>query len=363
MLDALRRSLAPLLSLGSLGSLIGLVGLVGLGALAPACAASSSSDGATGVDDYTSKKGKLQLVVTVDWEGRDLRDDNLHAMQDLHARFPQVKIVHFLNAGYFTKHGAVASDVAARMKSAIEPGDEKGLHIHGWKRLFEASGVTFRGTPTFWGTVLNPHGNECIDDCGQEVPISLYTSDELRKVVKFSLDTLEANDLGRAKSFRCGGWMAKPNVRDAVAAEGLAYEHSAVPTVFLQEKVGTMPLYGWLDELWKGTTHVSQPYAIATATTGLTEVPDNGALADYVSTQQMVDTFEANKALYLQDRHKNVVVSVGFHEETAATYLPQLEAALTRMYDEAKAEKIPFESVTSEVLAAAPAAAPPPASP
>jgi hypothetical protein len=33
------------------------------------------------------------------------------------------------------------------------------------------------------------------------------------------------------------------------------------------------------------------------------------------------------------------------------------------MYDEAKAEKIPFESVTSEVLAAAPAAAPPPASP
>ena len=153
--------------------------------------------------------------------------------------------------------------------------------------------------------------------------------------------------------------MAKQTVRDAIAAEGLSYEHSAVPTVFLQEKLGNMPVYSWLDELWSGTTHVSQPYVMTTATTPLTEVPDNGALADYVSTQQMVDTFEANKAVFLQDRKKNVVVSVGFHEETAATYLPQLEAALTRMFDEAKAEKLPFESVTSNAVGtAAPPAAP-----
>jgi hypothetical protein len=347
MLARLARSVGLLLALGSLA------------AVAPACAGDTSSDGSTGEDDYTRKKGKLQLVVTVDWEGRDLRDDNLRAMQDLHARFPQVKIIHFLNAGYYTKQGAVAADVTARVNRAIQPGDEKALHIHGWKRLFEASGVTFRATPTFWGTSLNANGRECIDDCGHEVPISLYTTDELRKVVKFSLDTLERNGLGRAKSFRCGGWMAKPAVRDAIAAEGLAYEHSAVPTVFLQPKLGTMPVYGWLSELWAGTTNVSQPYKIATATTPLTEVPDNGALADYVSTQQMMDVFEANKAAFLRDRSKNVVVSVGFHEETAASYLPQLTAALTRMYDEAKAENLPFESVTSEALTV-PAAAPVP---
>jgi hypothetical protein len=322
-------------------------------ALTPACAA-ESANGTVGEDDYTRKKGKIQLVVTVDWEGRDLRDDNLAAMQDLHAKLPQVKIIHFLNAGYYTKQGAVVADVTARINRAIKPGDEKALHIHGWRRLFEASGDTFRSSPTFWGTSLDPHSRDCLDDCGHEVPISLYTTDELRKVVKFSLDTLEHNGLGRAKSFRCGGWMAKTNVRDAVAAEGLEYEHSAVPVSFLQPKLGNMPIYGWLSDLWKDTTNVSQPYSLTTASTPLLEVPDNGALADYVSTQQMMDTFEANKAAFLRDRSKNVVVSVGFHEETASMYVPQLEAALQKMYDEAKAENLPFESVTSEALAPAP---------
>ncbi|MBA3377066.1 MAG: hypothetical protein H0U00_14855 [Actinobacteria bacterium] len=346
MVGRLARSFGPLFSKVALGVLA--VGAIAAGT--PGCAAEPDDDSSVGEDDYTRKKGKLQLVVTVDWEGRDLREDNLLAMQNLHTRFPQVKIVHFLNAGYYTKQGANRADVTARVNRAIQPGDEKALHIHGWKRLFEASGLTFRASPTFWGTSLNANGNECISDCGHEVPISNYTSDELRKVVKFSLDTLETNGFGRAKSFRCGGWMAKPNVRDAIAAEGLTYEHSAVPVSFLKEKLGTTPVYGWLSELWQGMTNVSQPYTITTASTPLIEVPDNGALADYANADQMVETFHANKAAFLRDRKKNVVVSVGFHEETAASYLPQLESALQRMYDEAKAENIPFESVTSEAL-------------
>jgi hypothetical protein len=332
---------------------LGVLAIGAIAAVTPACA-SETEDApiGDGEDDYTRRKGKLQLVVTVDWEGRDLREDNIRAMENLNARFPQVKIVHFLNAGYYTKQFANRADITARVNRAIKPGDEKALHIHGWRRLFEASGLTFRNTPTFWGTTIDPRSRECLDDCGHEVPISLYTSDELRKVVKFSLDTLEQNGFGRAKSFRCGGWMAKTTVRDAIAAEGLTYEHSAVPVVFLQAKLGTTPVYGWLSELWQGTTNVSQPYTLPTATAPLVEVPDNGGLADYVNTQQMMEVFAANKALYLRDRRKNVVVSVGFHEETAASYLPQLEAALTKTYDEARAENIPFESVTSEAFAA-----------
>jgi hypothetical protein len=345
MLGRFARSVLP--------ALFALTSFAALGAFAPGCASETDEGPAVGdgEDDYTRKKGKLQLLVTVDWEGRDLREDNLRAMEDLRAHFPQVKIIHFLNAGYYTKQGANAADVTARINRPLREGDEKALHIHGWKRLFEASGVGFRASPTFWGTSLNANGRECIEDCGHEVPISLYSTEELRKVVKFSLDKLETNGFGRARSFRCGGWMAKTTVRDAIAAEGLTYEHSAVPTVFLQPKLGTMPVYGWLSELWQGTTDVSQPYTLATATTPLTEVPDNGALADYVSPAQMMDVFEKNKAAFLRDRRKNVVVSVGFHQETAASYLPQLEIALTRMLDEAKAENLPLESVTSEALA------------
>jgi len=356
MLARFARSMAPLVSRIA----VGMLAVGSLAAFAPGCAADSDDPTGDGEDDYTRKKGKLQLVVTVDWEGRDLREDNLKAMETLRAHFPQVKIVHFLNAGYYTKQGANRADVTARVNRPLRAGDEKALHIHGWKRLFEASGVTFRGAPTFWGTTIDARGRECLEDCGHEVPISLYTSEELRKVVKFSLDTLEGNGFGRAKSFRCGGWMAKTPVRDAIAAEGLKFEHSAVPTVFLQAKLGNQPVYSWLSELWQGTTSTSQPYTMATATTPLTEVPDNGGLADYVSTQQMMDVFHANRDVFNRDRRKNVIVSVGFHEETAASYLPQLEAALTQMFAEAKAEGIPFESATSEALSVAGTAPSPP---
>jgi hypothetical protein len=187
---------------------LGVLAVGAIAAVTPACASDTEKAPiGDGEDDYTRRKGKLQLVVTVDWEGRDLREDNIRAMENLHARFPQVKVVHFLNAGYYTKQFANRADVTARMNRAIKPGDEKALHIHGWRRLFEASGLTFRNTPTFWGTTIDPRSRECLDDCGHEVPISLYTTDELRKVVNFSLDTLEQNGFGRAKSFRCGGWM------------------------------------------------------------------------------------------------------------------------------------------------------------
>lgn len=327
------------------------LGALSLGLLAAGCSDAGSEDNPASEDDDYTRRGKLQLLVTVDWEGRDLREENLRAMQNLHAHFPQVKIVHFLNAAYFTKSDIDATYAKTRIASAIADGDEKGLHIHGWKRLFEASGVTFKSSPTFWGTSLRP--NECINDCGHEVPISLYSTSELRKVVKFSLDKLESQGFGRAKSFRCGGWMAKPEVREAIAAEGLLYEESAVPVVFLQPKLATVPVYGWLSDLWHDTTQTSQPYKIPTAAGELTEIPDNGALADYVSADQMYGTWEANKAVFLAgNKKKNVVVSIGFHHETAATYLPQLEAALTRIYANAKDEKLPLESVTTaEVVA------------
>jgi len=314
--------------------------------LTAGCAA-ESSDEASDDADYT-QRGKLQLLVTVDWEGRDLKDDNIAAMKDLHAKFPQVKIVHFLNAAYFTKSDADARAVKDEMMSAIAPQDEKALHIHGWKRLFEAAGVTFNSGPTFWGTQIKEQ--DCFYDCGHEVPLSNYSVGDLRKVIKFSLDKLESQGFGRAKSFRCGGWLAKENVREAVAAEGLKYEESAVPTDFLKPKLGGYPVYGWLSEVWTGINQTSQPYRIPTPAGELVEVPDNGALSDYMSSEQMFQVYQANKAEWQRQRTKNIVISVGFHTETAATYLPTLEAALTRMYDDAKANGITLESVTTEQL-------------
>jgi hypothetical protein len=110
------------------------------------------------------------LVVTVDWEGLNLSDDNLAAMRALRERFPEIPLVQFLNAAYFTKPDADADAVQARIASVLRDGDELGLHIHGWKRLFEAAGVSYRPSPTFRGP--DESGPACDYDCGHAVPIS-----------------------------------------------------------------------------------------------------------------------------------------------------------------------------------------------
>jgi hypothetical protein len=299
-------------------------------------------------EEELSSRGGVQVVVSVDWEGRDLETANLQAMVSFRAAMPEVRMVQFLNAAYFTKLGANSADLKTKIRSTLLPTDELGLHIHGWKRLFEASGVTFRATPNFWGT--NELSNDCAFDCGHEVPISAYDEPELEKVVKFSISTLESHGFGRAKSFRAGGWMARENVRQALVANGITWDSSAVPQPFLSQELRGLPLLEWLGELWSGTTAASQPYRITTPAGSLNEVPDNGALADYVTAEEMVAVFQQAKERYLQNKSVPQVVSLGFHQETAARYLPRLQEALTKMNAIAKAEKIPMATVTTRSL-------------
>jgi hypothetical protein len=201
-----------------------------------------------------------------------------------------------------------------------------GLHIHGWKSLFEKSGVEFRSSPTFWGTgsVALP----CPDDCGHEVPISAYSESELRKVVRTSLDVLERQGFGRPTTFRAGGWLATPTVQNAIRAEGLTTDSSAVPAQFLQPRLGSKPLYAWVRELWPQLTPTTQPFVLHTTQGDLKELPDNGALADYMSADQMIAVFRQGMAYADAHPGQSALVHIGFHQETAAQYLPRVRQAL-----------------------------------
>lgn len=330
------------------------ISFLGMGVLplANGCAAESVDEaesmfgkdgGADAKADAKPAKSAIQLMVTVDWEGRDLSEPNLRAIENLRTRFPSLKLIHFLNAAYFTKLGANPTDTRTRISRALRSGDEHGLHIHGWKRLVEASGVTFRSTPTFWGT--DKLTNDCNSDCGHEVPISAYTEAELRKVIAFSSAKLAASGFTRPISFRAGGWMAAPHVRTALVKENFIYDHSAVPSKYLQGEIGTLPVWDWVDDLWKGTSETSQPKALPE---DLMEIPDNGALSDYMRADEMVSVYRSLRSQALSG--KRPVLSVGFHQETADRFLPILTAALTSIQAEATKDGIAVESVTSTAV-------------
>lgn len=281
---------------------------------------------------------KLHLIVSVDWEGRTLETSNLQAIKEFIREFPHLRLLHFLNAAYYTKPDANESHITEKIKNVLRKGDELGLHIHAWKTLMEQSGVPFREGPTFWGYPVG----DCLYDCGNAVALFAYTKEELRKVVRFSINKLHEQGLGRATSFRAGGWVAPRKVLEALVEEGMTLDSSAVPPFLLKDEMNEAPLGEWIQTFWGDIKESSQPWVISTSGGPLWEIPDNGALADYVTADEMVILFEKAVRQFKTSPGQDIFFQIGFHQETAQKYLPRIITALKRIQEIVKEENTPF---------------------
>lgn len=267
----------------------------------------------------------VHIVVSVDWEGSGFGAEDLAAFRQFRDDFPDIPLTHFLNAAYFTRLapddvvGAVsASDT---IRTVLRDGDEIGLHVHADNHLLYAAGVSPKKFPSW---------NHLPDMTGHSVPLSAFSEEEVQRIVAFSCRTLTQQGFDRPKAFRAGGWHAGSSVLNALAAEGFAVDSSEVPHDWLPRN------FGQVQDLWPNATRVSQPYRLKG---GLVEVPDNGCLADYASSDAMVDNF---KAVVRSGRGKPVVLSLGFHQETAAKFLPRLRSALLEIELRAAMQRIPM---------------------
>ncbi|HRH40754.1 MAG TPA: hypothetical protein PKY82_03855 [Pyrinomonadaceae bacterium] len=287
-------------------------------------------------------QGKVRIVVSVDWEGDDLQPNNLQAMREFRRDFPEIPLQHFLNAAYYTKQQAVAAEVTKSIKSVLLPKDEQGLHIHAWRRLVESSGVTFRSSPSF---VLEGYTiADCKIDCGQEIALTGYANAELRKIIAHSIEILQKEGFNRPKSFRAGGWMADDNVLSALAAEGFTLDSSATDAEFLKASWSKYNLYGMVLKLWSEIKPTSQPYIYQTSSgLKILELPNNSCLSDYVTGEDMLKVFQSNAQNLKKNRKKDVYLSIGFHQETAAEYLPHLREAIKLIRNYSKQNRIPIE--------------------
>lgn len=301
--------------------------------------------GATG-SAFEARRGTLDILVSVDWEGESISRSNINAMVDFGKKHPNVPIVHFLNAAYYTKPAANAASVSENLARTLRPHDELGLHLHGWKSLFEAAGVRYRQGPSFVSASLT---TSCAHDCGHDVSIAAYTASELSKVIGFSVNTLENYGFGRARSFRAGGWLAGPTVLEALAEQKFSFDHSAAPaaTLALRMRPLRWPLVDMLSEMWPRTTSTSQPFVIESSPGELTEIPDNGVLADWVDVDQMTRVVDHAAEVLNRSPSTDQVVSIGFHQETASQYLPRLNAVLDHVEGLAR-DGVPVHFVNSK---------------
>ena len=292
----------------------------------------------------THAQGTVHIVVSVDWEGDDLTPTNLTAMERFREDYPQVPLQHFLNAAYYTKPGARGDDVTRAIESVLRAGDEQGLHVHAWRSLVEAAGVPFHTGPSFVDRDVDLR--TCGFDCGQDVALTGYSLRQLRQILSFSVDTLTTHGFAKASSFRAGGWMANSTVLHALALEGFTVDCSATDGRYLQQAWDGLRLPGMVSDLWPTTTTLSQPERVSFADgTSIIELPNNGNLSDYVDAESILHTFILNATQMQHSGSDDVVVSIGFHEETAANYLPHLRGGLDRIADWARAHDVAYDFI------------------
>jgi len=278
---------------------------------------------------------KVRVTVSVDWEGRDLRETKLKAAERLREALPDVPLTHFLNAAYFTKEKADATKVAESIRRAVRKGDETGLHIHAWRSLVEASRVDFRRGPTFWGWDV-----EGVGEVGHEVELEAYTVDELKKIVAKSRAILKGAGFEITPSFRAAGWVAGPKVLEAIRAEGFRVDSSATDASW-HDELERYPLRRRIREIWPKVTSESAPFAIDTPAGAVVEMPDTGALADYVTGEEMLAHLR-DAVKRLGDR--DVYVHIGFHQETADAYASRVTEAVRAIRKES-GDKVVFETL------------------
>lgn len=274
----------------------------------------------------------INVYVTVDWEGFSLEQDNLDAVMAFRKRYPQIPLWHFMNPVYWVRAGADVKAISARINPVLQPQDVIGLHLHGWKKMFDYCHIPYQAEPEFGG-----RDEHCTSgDCGYAVSLELaYDQTALARLFTCSAYALEHLGYGRVNSYRAGGWQLGPKSIAALHASDFVVDSSRTDAHWVeQEWKGKTRLVEFIQQLHPNASVLDQPYAL---TDKLKEYPDNASLADYTREDDLVQAFET-----VLQHHGDAFVT-GFHQETAFEFLHRLEDAIPRMEAAAKAAGVTIQ--------------------
>jgi hypothetical protein len=208
-------------------------------------------------------------------------------------------MTHFVGPYAFTDPTVTAERRAALVRWLARQrdtfGDEIGLHIHPYCSFVESAGLR---------CVVDQSTVYAEDVTGYTVKVAAYRREPFGRLLEHANRLFEQNGLGRARTFRAGGWTASLETLQALADKGFVADSSALNWVRIEEwkDEGTGELYRWNQANWASIGDTSQPYwphASDVAAPGppslpVLEVPVNGAAIDYVTREELEGLFDAN---------------------------------------------------------------------
>ncbi len=279
----------------------------------------------------------LYVILSTDYDFSDPSDMAMSVMDSLHRLHPGLLITHFASPYTFTDP-AVTADRAAAIaawwqKERDVDHDEIGLHIHPYCNFVIAAGLPCNTMPS----VEFANG----DTTGYTVEVASYGETDFLTLLHKADDLFVANGLGKPITFRAGAWTATIDTLHALVSDGFVSDTSALNWAKVEEwkGVGNDGLWTWNMTNWSTIGDASQPYypnhddiqAASPPPLPILEVPDNGAMVDYVSVDEMVGILGHNwdgSAL----AHP-VAFSFGFHPSSSfsAIYQQRVDGMLTKI--------------------------------
>ncbi len=262
------------------------------------------------------RSAPLYVVVSNDWDDPDNGDAMLERQERLHSNHPELLLTHLVGPYTFTDPnmslGRQQLLVDWVLNQARLHGDEIGLHIHPYCSFVESAQVACKDVPSFAKTS---------DPSGYTVRLGAYSEDEFVTLLNHAIELFEDHGLGRPTAFRAGGWTLEAKTMRALERTGFVADSSAVHWEKLEEWEGhaVATLFPWNREQWSTINARSQPYypnrdellSSSAPQVAVLEVPDNGALVDYVTRDEMVEIFDENYSGQPLDAPR--ALSIGYH--------------------------------------------------
>ena len=262
-----------------------------------------------------NRSAPYYVLVSTDYDFSDPSDNSTAFMDTLHASHPTMKITHFW-APYTYTDPMVTEDRRTALTAWILNNrdtyqDEIGLHIHPYCNFVADAGVT---CVTDNSTVY-PAG----DTTGYTIKLDSYDRPTLGILLQHARDIFTARGLSSPQTFRAGGWTADLSSLQALNDLGFVADSSALNWARIEEWKG-YELYTWTMEHWGPIDDTSQPYypsdtdvlqSVPGSNMAMLEVPDNGVMIDYVTSDEMTLLFNENwDGTPLAAPH---VLMMGFH--------------------------------------------------
>lgn len=288
----------------------------------------------------------IVVQIGVYWEGRDLQDPNIEALDRLRKAFPAIPLTHFVNPAYFLDEAKNTESIAA-FQRVFADADEVGLYLAPIESLVKDAGVILKLSPSFWGYV--DEGEVCEKDCGLDVPMAVYNREEALKILASAHQAMLKAGFRDLRSFAVRGWLEAPFITRLAFSFGYRYDLSPIDPDLVVPKLKEFPISAWVSQRWAELAGADGEAVqkLVQSQKPMRWIPQRGGLLDLSEQREILARFDRLVKERREHPELDDVFTLGISVETAFQSWPKLRLLLSSLEERAKKQDFKLKYVTA----------------